>query len=478
MAISRKRKQQAVDEEAPSNNRTSMKHFVGVSKELERDAGTKKRKMAHARQDTPPTISITPAKADNKRKRKLETVAEDEEEEEMKPRVLKQLKQASTPRTKRVKTSLPPSPLDTPSKSALALFGKLRLNPETIPFALGDRPMGYETPPDTPEAQTVEEDSQWPVEFDDLCQLNAAFLSALSMYYAHNGSTSPVNVNNLLPMITKNFKKRAVNLDDLRRVLALQHNGQPDFVLEDGGRAGVCLSRTQPRGRALKRAASYIEEDALNGRFEQTLQASWSKWQMSSEMEAAKFIDQLPLAEIAKNASAEKASPLFARGQQRLADIKAAQAGVSQFLDMPPPYAATEGKPSQAVRSRGTSLLDRVLARQALTSSLPAGPTKQQLERNAALHRIEDIARVLGLLVGAKPRVTLSRQAMVQQLQQSLRNPISREEVERCLELMAGEITPEFVSLFVSGSVKGVVVRREGKVDAADVRERIERACV
>ncbi|KAK3640354.1 hypothetical protein LTR56_011952 [Elasticomyces elasticus] len=471
MAISRKRKQQAVDEEAPSNNRTSMKHFIGVSKALERDAGTKKRKMVHARQDTPPAISITPAKPDNKRKRKLETVAEDEEEEERKPRVVKQLKQASTPRTKRVKTSLPPSPLDTPSKSALALFGKLRLNPETIPFALGDRPMGYETPPDTPEAQTIEEDSQWPVEFDDLCQLNAAFLSALSMYYAHNGSTSPANVNSLLPMITKNFKKRAVTLDDLRRVLVLQHNGQPDFVLEDGGRAG-------PRGRALKRAASYIEEDELNGRFEQTLQASWSKWQMSSDMEPAKFIDQLLLAEIAKNASAEKASPLFARGQQRLADIKAAQAGVSQSLEMPPPYAATEGKPSQAVQSRGTSLLDRVLARQALTSSLPAGPTKQHLERNAALHRIEDIARVLGLLVGAKPRVTLSMQAMVQQLQQSLRNPISREEVERCLELMAGEITPEFVSLFVSGSVKGVVVRREGKVDMADVRERIGRACV
>lgn len=79
------------------------------------------------------------------------------------------------------------------------------------------------------------------------------------------------------------------------------------------------------------------------------------------------------------------------------------------------------------------------------------------------------------MLVGAKPRVSLSMQAMVQQLQQSLRNPISREEVEQCLELMATEVMPGFVSLFVSGSVRGVVVRREGRVDAADVRMMVEK---
>ncbi|TKA72523.1 hypothetical protein B0A55_06427 [Friedmanniomyces simplex] len=487
MAISRKRKQHAVDDEAAPSKQTSMKRFAGVSKEHEADAGSKKQKVAHTRDDTPPVITMTkptPAKADKKRKRQLETVAELEEEEEVaegKPRILRQLAKkvdASSPRTKRCKTALPPSPMDTPSKSATALFNKLKLDNASIPFSLGGRPVGYETPPDTPEAEPNHEVSQSPSELQDLCHLHAAFLSALSMYYAHNGTTSPVNVGSLLPMITKNWKKRAVTLDDLRRLLAVQHRGQSDFLLEDGGRAGVCLSRTQPRGRALKRATSYIDEDDLNGLFEQALEANWRKWQMAAEMKdgnAANFINQLPLVDILKSPSAGKSSPMFARGQQRLADLKSAQASASQAPDTLPPAATIEPKATKAVQNRGTSLLDRVLARQALASSLPASPTKQQLERRAALHRVEDIARVLGLLVGAKPRVSLSMQAIVQQLQQSLRNPISREEVERCLEVMAGEVTPGFVSLFVSGSVRGVVVRREGRMDAAEVREIVEK---
>ncbi|KAK1069004.1 hypothetical protein LTR74_005267 [Friedmanniomyces endolithicus] len=485
MAVSRKRKQLDVDEAATPGKQTSMKGFAGVSKERKANAGSKRQKLAHKREDTPPMITVTkptPANADKKRKRQLEPVAEDEQEEEdPDKRVFRQSTEdvhSPNPCTKRYKTAFTPSPIGTPSKSATALFDKLKLGGSSIPFSLGGRPVGYETPPDTPEAESNQESLQWPSELADLCHLQAAFLSALSMYYAHNGTTSPVKVGNLLPMITKNWKKRAVSLEDLRRLLAVQLRGQPNFVLEDAGNVGVCLGRSQPRGRALKRVGSYIDEDDTNGRFEQALEASWKKWQMAEEAENSSvtaFIAQLPLAEIAVGASVEKGSPLFARGQQRLADLKSAQATASRISDTPSPATNDEEKPSQAVQSRGTSLLDRVLARQALASSLPAGPTKQQLERRAALHRVEDIARVLGLLVGAKPRVSLSMQAMVQQLQQSLRNPVSREEVEQCLELMAAEVMPGFVSLFVSGSVRGVVVRREGRVDAVDVRMMVEK---
>ncbi|KAK0362928.1 hypothetical protein LTR94_017437 [Friedmanniomyces endolithicus] len=443
-----------------------MKGFAGVSKERQANVGSKRQKLAHKREDTPPLITVTkptPANVEKKRKRQLEPVAEDEQEEEdPDKRVFRQSTEdvdSTNPRTKRYKTAFPPSPIGTPSKSAAALFDKLKLGGSTIPFSPGGRPVGYETPPDTPEAESNQE------------------MPYRCTYYAHNGTTSPVMVGNLLPMITKNWKKRAISLEDLRRLLAIQLRGQPDFVLEDAGNVGVCLGRSQPRGRALKRVVSYIDEDDTNGRFEQALEASWKKWQMAEEAEDSSvtaFIAQLPLAEIAVSASVEKASPLFARGQQRLADLKSAQRTASRISDTPSPATNNEEKPSKAVQSRGTSLLDRVLARQALASSLPAGPTKQQLERRAALHRVEDIARVLGLLVGAKPRVSLSMQAMVQQLQQSLRNPISREEVEQCLELMAAEVMPGFVSLFVSGSVRGVVVRREGRVDAADVRMMVE----
>jgi hypothetical protein len=89
---------------------------------------------------------------------------------------------------------------------------------------------------------------------------------------------------------------------------------------------------------------------------------------------------------------------------------------------------------------------------------------------------VEDIARVLELLAGSKPRCSLSMPVMVQQLQQSLRNPISREEVERCLGLMAREITPGFVNVIVSGAVRGVVVSRAQKVSLEELRARVERA--
>ncbi|KAK3069273.1 hypothetical protein LTR53_012509 [Teratosphaeriaceae sp. CCFEE 6253] len=487
MTISRKRKQTSADDSASTSTQSLMETFARVSKEHSIDSGSKKRKMAHLREATPPaSIQQAPAKEDKKRKRQLDSVAEEQNAlgADTLPRMADTNPRdphASTPPTKRFKTALPRSPIETPSKSALALFGRLRLNSTTVPLALAGRRPGIDTPPPTPEAGDDSEAQDWPVELQDLCDLHRAFLSALSMYYAYNGSTSPVNVCALLPMITNNWKKRNVSLEDLRRVLAVHHKGQPEFALEIGGNMGVCLSRIQSRGRALKRAASYMDEDDMNGRFEQALQASWARWQVVAQKQdnaVGTFVAQLPLAQTMTRASASSVSPLFARGQQRLADIKSAQASASSVdkklqLSM---VASQQSDVSPAVQNRGTSLLDRVLARQALASSLPSRPSKEQVERNAALHRIEDVARVLGLLVGAKARVTLGMQAMVQQLQQSLRNPISREEVERCLELMAAEITPGFVNVIMSGSVKCVTVRRDRKPDVVDLRMNVQRA--
>jgi len=65
---------------------------------------------------------------------------------------------------------------------------------------------------------------------------------------------------------------------------------------------------------------------------------------------------------------------------------------------------------------------------------------------------------------------------VTQQLQQSLRNPISREEVERCLEIMAAEIMPTFLQMIASGNVKGVVVTKAGKIGFADLKERLANA--
>lgn len=503
MAVSRKRKHAATDDQ-PANKHTShqlqqtgMKAFVGVSKPQNYVEGMSKRKKTlHQREATPPAITISkpmPAKADKKRKRGLESVAEEEQTHEPQQEQGGFFKKfaatttsvtTETPRNKRFRTAaLPPSPKETPSKNAAALFDKLKLSSvdTAIPFALDKKAgMGYDTPPATPEAEVdtgLLNHVALPGKLQDFCELHAAFLTALSLYYAHNGTSSPVNVSNLLQMVTNTWRKAAVTLEDLRRLLA---SAQSDFTLEDYGRAGVCLARKQARGRALKRAASYVDEDDLNARFSDALLKQWVQWQACTGKEnhdASTFLAQLPLSDIVQHKSAESAAPLFARGQARLADLKAAQLSALQATTKPTAISDAQEKTSQAVLSRGTSLLDRILAKQILSASLPSGPTKLQLERRAALHRIEDIARTLDMLAGAKARITLSMPAMVQQLQQSLRNPISREEVEQCLGLMASEITPGFVRVVESGAVKAVVVCRGARVGVEELRERVAKAC-
>ena len=428
-------------------------------------------------------------KAEQRRKRGRDSVVSDTEEDDAtaKPsakvaRVLKcsaGLMETSTPRHQRFTDALPPTPGETPSKSTAALFKKLKLAATVEPIAinLGGNQEPY-TPPDTPGEDRIVSTRSTP-ELEEQSRLYAAFLSALSMYYAHNGRASPVNVGQILPMITKCWNKRAVKLEDLRRLLGLQGDSSP-FLLQDFGRAGVCLTKAEPRGRSLVRAEGFVNESALGARFDDALQTQWATWRPRSaarNREAAAFIEQLPVCPISQHESVDKAAPVFARGQQRLADIKASQA-TAQRHPVPTPAAVGACSPTSSGPARPTSLLDRILAKQALTASLPAGPTKQQLERNAALHRVEDVARVLDLLAAGRSRCSFSLPATVQHLQQSLRSPIGREEVERCLEIMSSEMTPGFVGLLRNGSVTGVVITRGGKVDLDELRTRVRKALV
>lgn len=471
MDVCRKRKHAAADEPTEClPTRRGMQIFNSVTKPAATDESGKKRKTRHGHQPTPPAITLTrptPAKSNQKRKRSLDSVAEDSEEDQPEApiRVFKQFAKKSN---KRMRKAPPPSPVQTPSKDAAAMFDKLKLDAESIPFSLAEKPIAYDTPPDTPETERIMPDLVWPTELQQLCRLYASFLTALSLHYAHNGSSSSADVATLLPMITKQWRVRTVTLDDLRLLFAV---GQVDFYLEDGGAAGICLRRHQSKGR--KQMRSYIDEDDMNCAFEDALQARWIKWQAAAGKEnsdAATFVQQLSLANVTKSASAQQTGPLFARGQQRLADIRSAQAQVAQAIDKP---AANQ---QQSAQSRGSTLLDRILAKQAITASMPAGPTKAELERKAALHRIEEVARVLSSMVIGKNRVSLSMPAMVLQLQQSLRNPIDKDEVERCLVLMEREITPGFVSVVVTGVVKGVVVSRVGQIGTEQVRRRVEKA--
>ena len=450
----------------------------------------KRRKTAGTRSSTPPPPApgVT-AVSSQKRKRTLDAVNEQSDEDnERNTKVQKGFfkqfakpKTATTPQSSRFKNAVPVSPSQTPSKNAERMFDQLHIgatSPATQQSGRGTKAL--ETPPTSPKSDTLQMHAILPTELRDLLSLHASFLTALSLHSAHNGgSTSAISVKTLLPLITANWRKRSVTVPDIRKILALTQQAGSSFTLEDRARAGIFLVRTEQSGSSLRRTNDYINESEINAVFEGCLSKAWSDWSEKTPKElltGRAFIRQLPLIDMVQTEAAKSTSALFSRGQQRLTDLKAGQAAAKAEAALPQTPVASIAKDASGIQNRNTSLLDRILAKQAVASNMPAGPTRTELERKSALHRVEDVTRVLDMLAAGQPRASFSMTAMVQHLQQSLRTPITREEVERCLGIMAAEIMPTFVKIISSGSMNGVVVTKGGKIGFADLKERLANA--
>lgn len=486
MAISRKRK--AVAEESIQSSLKTTKSAASLTNTDGEKATPKRRRTASTRSSTPPPPAPGSAVVSSqKRKRTLDPVSEQSDEEvgrktKVQQGFFKQFarpKSATTPQSSRFTNPTPVSPSQTPTRNAERLFDQLNIratSPATQPPS--KRARALETPPSTPEADKPQPHAILPTELRDLLSLYSSFLTALSLQSAHTGgSIAAVNLKSLLPLVTANWRKRSVTVNDVRKMLALTEKAGPSFILEDRARAGIYLARAEQT----ETTNTYIDEAKLNAAFETSLRTAWTDYSISTPeklLTARAFIRQLPLVDMIQSESAQKATPLFSRGQQRLADLKAGQAaskaeGEAASSQTP---STSLAKDTLGVQNRNTSLLDRILAKQAATANLPAGPTRAELERKSALHRVEDVARVLDLLSAGQPRASFSMSALVQHLQQSLRTPITREEVERCLAIMAGEIMPSFVRVIASSGMSGVVVTRGGKIGFADLKERLANA--
>lgn len=380
-----------------------------------------------------------------------------------------------TPQHKRFKNAIPPTPAETPSKAAVHLFDKLSIETGALKDS-ASASASYDTPPLTPrslgdlsEAQFIE---QLPSSLQDIFRLFSAFLTSTSLYYAHNGSGSPLQLSFVLQNVTKAWKRRAVTDIDIRRLLGVL--GKCNFEVVDNGDGMICLEQIETS------SAGHFNQPALKEQFKKNLCNLWRNWTTLSatgKHEVAAFLSQLPLAEIHEGDLAPVKAVGSVKGQQRLEDLRksAAQArSVESALHKQ--AVAAEAKTSAGVSSRGSNLLDRILAKQHALASQANGPTQDEIDRKTALNRIEDIIPVLDVLAGSRPRVSFSTLTLVSNLQNSLRNPISKEEAERCLELMASEVTPGFVSMIKSGLVKGVVITRSGRPSNPQLKLTLERA--
>jgi len=124
------------------------------------------------------------------------------------------------------------------------------------------------------------------------------------------------------------------------------------------------------------------------------------------------------------------------------------------------PTQPLQAKITEFAAVRKTNLLDRILAKQEAAKMGPCAPTPAELARKAALQRTPEVLGVLSLLCANRPgmRVSFSTTTILQQLQGSIRTPISKEEAMKCVEVLASEVAPGYVSVVNMGTISSVVI--------------------
>lgn len=348
---------------------------------------------------------------------------------------------------------------------------------------------------------------QLPVELLNLLALHSSFLTALSLHYAHNGTSTPADLRDLTASITLVWKQRKVTYDDIRLLLGVLNYG-PDgsnnpYHISDYGRGKIVLEIKE--NSSMLSGMTGVNEQALTDMFKAGLDALWSQWSMAQKMATrpiavpkrgrgrpkkadtnqarlenflddasmSKFLAQLPLADIETCASLSAIAPLQEKGRKRMREFKeSVQHGRTQkkrqvsgkendpTISPSTPAAPAQPKITEFAAVRKTNLLDRILAKQEAAKCGPAAPTPAELQRRAALQRAEEVLGVLSLLCASRPgmRVSFSTTTVLQQLQGSIRSPISKEEALKCIEVLANEVAPGHVSLVRMGAISSVVV--------------------
>ncbi|KAL8714010.1 MAG: hypothetical protein Q9220_002156 [cf. Caloplaca sp. 1 TL-2023] len=397
------------------------------------------------------------------------------------------------PKTSRKKALHKSIPIETPTKGARSFLETFNLS--SSPSSDSDSSRRSQphssTPPSSPPSSSVTEDfpqphaSDLPEDLQELIDLHASFLTALSLHYAHNGSLTPADFRLLRPNIERSWRKRRVLVKDIQTIFAISSSTASRLSLVDYGHSKICIEIDTPSdaSTSYKRA---LNEEALNKTFIAQMLAQWSTYTTShpSVSSVNDFIASLPLAPILPSTTTAALAPLLSKGQLRLQDLKAgaikAQARTNNKtstslsntpsnVESIPPTVELNNKPTVLLAARKSSLLDRILHKQASLAQQKA-LTPAQTQRLSALHRIEEIVPVLELLASSSSSKSLSGSSttsfsmpmIIQHLQMSLRNPIEKDLAARAMRVLGEEVAPRWVSVREVGRLVAVVVRRGG----------------
>ncbi|PBP16870.1 DNA mismatch repair protein msh-2 [Diplocarpon rosae] len=411
----------------------------------------------------------------NRKKRKL--IEEEHPQPVTETRPVKSLRTTRTPRTPQKPIPSQPSPalVDTPTKGARSLLDRFCITSKTpTKSPVSFNSSSSELIASTPEHDNLAPSTELPAEIIDLINLHAAFLTALSIHYAHNGTHSPADLRNLCPDVARAWGKRKVTFEDIRRTIGILNANIPEtsadqrlsrLSLADYGHGKICIE-IKTLGKS-GRIARPINEDLLNETFERGLSIAWKE--RADESAVPDFIEKLPMEPIAKCSSLVKMSPLLAKGQRRLEDLRA---GIKLHNSVKVKVDDTAGPK--------LTLLERLRAKQVHNAALPAPSSKAEVARRAALGRIDEVVAVLVILSTStsigQSRISLTLPTVIGKLRDSFKTPMSKEEADTCVRLLAAEIAPEWVKLVRMGKVEALVVNRDKRPTELDVMGRVRRA--
>ncbi|KAF7542015.1 hypothetical protein G7054_g24 [Neopestalotiopsis clavispora] len=320
--------------------------------------------------------------------------------------------------------------------------------------------------------------SKLPDEVLDLIDLHAALLKTLTIHYAHNGSHVPADLRVLCPNVARAWGKKAVTDADIRTCLGIldMTSPKPLFSLADYGRGKICIELEQSQTSGL------LAENELNKQFRVNIQSLWSQYQSRRPRSASfGFIETLPKASVTLCESVTKACAVMAKGKQRLEDLKegiAAKKLEKEAKIIPKSLSALS--PSTPTNPDGSkmSLLDRIRFKQMQKAALPAGLSPAEIERHAALQRVDEVTALIGMLSrassGGMGRISFTMPVMLQKLKDSFRMGISKEEGAVCIRLIAKEVAPSWIKVVIVGGKENVVVETDQQLSKAEIAKRVQ----
>lgn len=327
-------------------------------------------------------------------------------------------------------------------------------------------------------------------------------MKALSLHFAHNGTATPADLREFLPSVGRIWKKRKVVTKDLQRLIRVLDEKQeeeeegdfavPRFRIANYGLGKVCLEKVAVQAGGQSVSAGPLNENELQERFERKLERVWrrvvdsSSTQRDGGIDRDDFVEKIALAPIH-----ESYTPFTSlrKGQQRLQDLKG---GVIRLKTAK--FAAksaeeddsTAKKAPEATTDRRKGLLDRIKDKQLRQSKLPPPPSKEMLLRRSAAQRVEEVAGVLTMLrpsgsVGSGPWAIAAAQkkpyrfeTIIQNVQHSVKNPISDKEVEICLDILAQKnIAGDWVDIVTVNQLRSVVLKSGRDASPKDIGARV-----